>query len=76
MFYYYLSLYIKCTSNHNVFTTKSMINTYVQGRLPQWKYVLRSRNNFPKYKVPTLESDESEHSPIMKYSRNILIMVL
>ena len=35
--------------------------------LPNWKCVLRTCINCPKYKIPIVESDETFDSPIIKF---------
>ena len=50
-----------------LFTTKKNTGIYVQVSLPQWKYILRNCNDYLKYEIPSLESDESYHSPRIKF---------
>ena len=68
MICYCVLIYIKSTFNHYLtLISNSIIGTYIQVNLPQWKCVLRSYKCYPKYKIPTVESDETINSPILKF---------
>ena len=68
MLYHYLLFHIKATSNpYFSLTTNSITEISNGNNSTQWKYVLRSCKDCPKYNIHTVECEETIHLPITSF---------
>ena len=68
MLCYFLLFHIKSIYNpYFSFTFNSITCTFNKVTYPNGKCVLKSCKYCPKYKIPTVEWDETIHSPIIKF---------